>query len=88
MGVWYMYLVLCKDGTYYTGISQDVEARFVCHKSKRGAFYTKGRGVEKILYKEKYDNIDDARKREIQVKDWSRKKKEKLINGEWNKQNN
>ena len=42
--MWWVYIVRCKDGSFYTGIALDVERRLALHQSGRGARYTRGRG--------------------------------------------
>ena len=42
--MWFVYLVECRDGTYYTGVARDVERRIAQHNAGRGARYTRGRG--------------------------------------------
>jgi putative endonuclease len=42
--VWFVYLVECRDGSYYTGVARDVERRIAEHNAGRGARYTRGRG--------------------------------------------
>jgi putative endonuclease len=42
--VWFVYLVECRDGTYYTGVARDVDRRIAAHNAGRGARYTRGRG--------------------------------------------
>jgi predicted GIY-YIG superfamily endonuclease len=81
---WYIYILECGNGTYYTGMSRDPYSRFEQHKQGVGGKYTSKHGVVgKLLYIEEYENYDEARQREKQIKDWSKKKKEKLIKGEW-----
>ncbi len=78
---WFVYIIECNDGLYYTGVTWDLEKRFDQHKTGNGANFTKKHGVKRLVYSEEYFNIDDARKRERQIKDWSRKKKKLLIEG-------
>lgn len=80
---WYVYMIKCNDGTYYTGITSNLEKRLSAHKNKQGAKYTRRRGAEEVVYKEEYQDSKLARAREIQIKDWSREKKEMLIKGKW-----
>lgn len=82
--MYYVYLMRCKDGTIYTGITTNVKRRFEEHKNGRGGHYTSSHKVEKILYTEKYETRGEALKREAEIKRWHREKKQKLINGEMN----
>lgn len=83
---WYVYIIECNDSTYYTGLTWNVSNRFEQHISKLGSEYTKEHGVKRIAYVEEHDNLEVARNRELQIKDWSRAKKLKLINGVWKKE--
>lgn len=83
----YFYILKCSDGTYYTGITNNIDRRITEHSRKRGSKYTKLHGVDSLVYFENYDNMVDARKREIQVKGWSQSKKEMLIY-KWDKDRN
>jgi predicted GIY-YIG superfamily endonuclease len=56
------------------------------HLSKLGGEYTKQHGVKGLVYLEEFENLDQARQREIQIKGWARVKKERLINGKWGKE--
>lgn len=76
---WVVYILECKDGTLYTGITTDVEKRFAAHRSGKGAKYTRGRGPLELVYREECDNHSAALKREAAIKKLSRQEKEKLI---------
>ncbi|MDP3779338.1 MAG: GIY-YIG nuclease family protein [bacterium] len=82
---WYVYIVECNDGTYYTGMTWKPDQRWIQHSSGLGSEYTKVHGVKRVAYLEEYEDLDQARRRELQIKDWSQEKKLKLINGEWGK---
>ncbi len=81
----FMYILLCSDGSYYTGSTKDLEIRLEQHQSGNGANHTKKRLPVKLVYYERYPRIDWAFEREKQVQGWSRKKKEALINDEHHK---
>jgi putative endonuclease len=78
---WYLYLVRCSDGSIYTGISNDVEARVKEHNHGTGAKYTALKRPVTLIYQEKHPNQSSARRREEQIKRWGRKKKENLALG-------
>lgn len=78
MKTWYVYIVECSDGSLYTGIAVDVEARIKAHNEGRGAKYTKPRRPVKLLYKEKHVNQSEATKREYAIKKLSRRQKLEL----------
>ena len=77
----YMYILLCSDGSYYTGSTIDLERRLEQHQNVEGANHTKKRLPVTLLYYEEYSRIDEAFYREKQVQGWNRKKKEALIEG-------
>ena len=77
--VWYLYILRCRDDTFYTGITTDVEKRLETHRSGKGAKYTRGRGPLELVYRETCGTHSDALKREYQVKALSRQEKEILI---------
>lgn len=76
-----MYILLCSDGTYYTGSTNDIDVRIIQHQGGDGALYTKRRLPVTLLYYEEFPRVDQAFYREKQVQGWRRKKKEALMNG-------
>jgi putative endonuclease len=76
---WWVYIVGCVDGTYYTGITPDINKRIEKHNSGKGAKYTKFRKPVELLYYEKDKNRSWASKREIQIKKLTRDQKKELI---------
>ncbi len=77
---WTVYILKCKDGTYYTGSTNDLKRRVVEHnKGKRGAKYTKARRPVALVYSEKAKNRSNAQKREEEIKMWSRVEKLRMI---------
>ena len=81
----WMYILKCIDGSYYTGSTNDLERRLAQHQAGEGANYTKKLLPVKLVYFEEYQKISDAFYREKQVQGWSRKKKEALIDSNFNK---
>jgi putative endonuclease len=79
----YMYILLCRDKTYYTGSTIDLEHRLWQHQQGEGANYTRTRLPVELVYCEEYDRIADAFAREKQVQAWSHKKKRALIDGKF-----
>lgn len=77
----YMYILLCADGSYYTGSTKYLARRLEEHQSGKGANHTKKHGPVELVYYETFTRIDWAFYREKQVQGWSRAKKEALING-------
>ena len=76
---WYLYILKCKDGTFYTGITTDVEKRLEMHRSGKGAKYTRGRGPLELVYSETCENHSQALKRECEVKKLPKEQKMQLI---------
>jgi putative endonuclease len=74
-----MYILKCKDESYYTGSTVDLNRRLAEHQLGVGANYTKRRFPVELVYFEEYNRIDEAFYREKQVQGWSRKKKTALI---------
>lgn len=77
----FMYILLCSDGSYYTGSTKYLELRLEQHQNGEGANHTKKHLPVSLIYYEEYPRIDVAFYREKQVQGWSRKKKEALIEG-------
>jgi len=72
---WFLYLLECVDGSIYTGIAVDVEARYAAHVSGRGARYTRSRPPVRILAVLELPDQSSALKMECEVKRWSASKK-------------
>jgi putative endonuclease len=75
-------MVECSDGTLYTGITMDVEARVAAHSSGKGAKYTRGRGPVKLAYVEQVAGKSEALKREHALKKLTRMSKMELCYSE------
>ena len=78
---WFFYIVKCRDNSYYSGITNNIEHRIKEHNKGAGAKYTLSRRPVILVYSEKQANVSEARKRESQIKSWPRVKKERLIVG-------
>lgn len=78
----WMYILLCSDGSYYTGSTNNIELRLEQHQSGEGANHTKKRLPVELIYLEEFDRIDEAFYREKQIQGWSRNKKEALVKGQ------
>jgi putative endonuclease len=76
----WMYILLCKNDTYYTGSTIDLERRLSQHQNGEGANHTKKHLPVELVYFEGFSRIDKAFYREKQVQGWTRDKKEALIN--------
>ena len=75
----YVYIMASESGTLYTGITNDLERRNYEHKNDLIEGFTKKYKCHKLIYFEETNNVEEAIKREKQIKNWSRKKKESLI---------
>jgi putative endonuclease len=69
---WQVYILECADGSLYTGIARDLEARIAAHNNGTGAKYTRGRGPVKLLYQEAAVDRSTALRREALLKRLSR----------------
>ena len=76
---WILYILECKDGSLYTGITDDLQRRLTAHRSGKGAKYTRGRGPFAVRYTEVCESHSHALRREIQIKRLTREQKERLI---------
>lgn len=79
MSDWSVYIILCSDDTFYTGISNDVPRRLEQHASQQGAKYFRGRQPEKLVYVEDGHDRSSASQREAEIKKLKRVQKERLI---------
>jgi predicted GIY-YIG superfamily endonuclease len=75
----FVYILKCRDGKYYTGYTNDLSKRLKLHWSGHGSLMAKTKKPFKLVYIERYDNQYQALKREKQIKGWRREKKENLI---------
>lgn len=71
-----------KNGTLYIGVTNDLERRIFEHKKKLVEGFTKKYGLNKLIYFEQFQYVNDAIKREKQLKNWNRSWKIKLIEKE------
>ena len=76
---WYVYILKCKDDSFYTGITTNLNERLKRHNAGKASKYTRTRRPVELVHREELANKSLARRREIQIKDFSRKKKEELI---------
>jgi len=78
----FFYILKCSDGSFYIGETTNLKNRVKTHNQGKGATSTAKRRPVHLVYHEAFGSLDDAVKRERQVKKWSRAKKEALISGE------
>jgi len=79
MKPWYVYILKCSDGTLYTGITNDLEARLKKHNSGKGAKYTRGRTPVEIVHSQQLADKSTALKVECEIKKKTRAQKLSLI---------
>ena len=72
---WSVYLLECLDGSYYTGITNDLKKRMATHKSGKGSKYVLSHGFGQLIASKKYPNQSEALKAEYAVKQLSRNNK-------------
>lgn len=75
----YTYILECKDGSYYTGWTNNLEKRIEEHNSGKGAKYTRAKRPVTLVYFETFQTKEEAMRREYAIKHMSRKEKEKII---------
>ena len=84
MNIYWVYILRCADGSYYTGITGDLESRILKHQSGHNPeSYTHKRRPVELVFSTEFNNVEQAIVFEKQVKGWSRKKKEAIINEQW-----
>ncbi|MFA5484866.1 MAG: GIY-YIG nuclease family protein [Candidatus Pacearchaeota archaeon] len=77
--MWCVYILECCDGSYYTGVSNDVDSRMNAHASGKGSKYVRQKGFKKLLYIKPCENKSDAFKVECMIKKLSRDDKIKYF---------
>ena len=80
----YVYILLCKDNSFYVGHTDDIDVRLAAHEQRHyPGCYTAKRLPVKLVFFQEASSRDDAFRAERQIKKWTRKKKEALINGDF-----
>jgi putative endonuclease len=78
--MWVVYILICSDNTFYTGITIDIQRRLIEHNdSNKWAKYTKTRRPVQIIYTAHFNTRSEASKEEHRIKNLTRKQKEELI---------
>lgn len=75
----YVYVILCNDGSFYTGYTKNVEERARLHADGRGARYTKMHPPKKVAYVEQFESRAEAMRREKAIKKLNHQQKEALV---------
>ena len=76
--VYFVYVLLCVGNTYYTGVTNNVPARFAKHQSGKGAKYTRSHRPLRIVYQQAFPDKSSALKREAELKRLTHRQKELL----------
>jgi len=76
----YVYILLCRDGSFYTGYTKNIDARTRLHASGKGARYTRMHKPKRVAYVELFNSRAKAMKREREIKKMSHQQKLNLIN--------
>lgn len=76
---WYIYILRCSDGSFYTGITTDLVKRVERHNSGDGAKYTRARRPVGLIYSQECSSKSEAKRKELEIKSLSRENKEKLV---------
>jgi predicted GIY-YIG superfamily endonuclease len=81
---YYVYILKCADGSYYTGSTDDLSKRFLHHREGvNPSAYTFSRRPVELLWSEEVETYHEALTHERQIKGWSRAKKDALIRGDF-----
>lgn len=75
----FVYMLRCKDGSLYTGWTNNIERRLAMHQQGKGAKYTRGRRPVELVYSEEVQDKETALKRECEIKKFSKQQKTLLI---------
>ncbi|QKT09302.1 GIY-YIG nuclease family protein [Gordonia sp. X0973] len=81
----YMYILRCADDSFYVGSTTDLERRVYQHNEGEGAAYTRRRRPVKLEYAAEFESIVEAYAFEKQVQNWSRAKRQALIDGDFDR---
>ncbi len=84
---YWVYILECSDGSYYTGIAKDVEKRLSVHQNGKGSRYVASRLPCKLVYIQPLESKSEALKKEIEIKKMTHPQKEFLINQARNSRN-
>ncbi|SDK59829.1 GIY-YIG nuclease family protein [Sediminibacillus albus] len=76
---YYVYILKCKDGSLYTGYTNDLEKRISRHESGKGAKYTRGRGPFQLVYYRSFATKQEALQQEYRIKKLPKIQKKRLI---------
>ena len=77
--MWFVYVLLCNDDSFYTGYTNNLEQRFTDHVNGKGGRYTRSHKPIRVIYTEQTSSKSDALRREMEIKSWTRNKKIKEL---------
>lgn len=78
---WHLYMLRCRDGKLYTGITTDIERRIAMHRAGKGAKYLRGRAPLNLVYRRRIGSRSLALKMEQAVKKLPKCEKERIVEG-------
>ena len=81
--MWFLYILECQDGSFYTGITKDIERRLQLHNEGKGAKFTRSRRPVKVIYQEILSTRSQALIRECEIKALPKEKKQTLVWGKY-----
>ena len=84
MEFFYLYILQCSNTSYYVGHTDSIEKRLAEHKAGLGGLYTSLLLPVDLIFLQSFPTRDEAFAAERKIKNWSRKKKDALINSDWN----
>jgi putative endonuclease len=76
---YFVYIVKCKDGSFYTGYTKDLDSRIMLHMNGKGARYTRMHRAQKLVYVEGFPSISEAMRNEKRIKRLSHRQKLQLM---------
>jgi predicted GIY-YIG superfamily endonuclease len=82
MAFW-VYILRCADSSYYTGHTDNLQQRVGQHQTGQIPGYTETRRPVQLVFSQDFTTREEALAAELQIKGWSRKKKEALMRGDW-----
>lgn len=77
--MYYIYILLCRDNSLYTGFTTNLEQRLKDHNEGKGSKYVRSKLPVRLVYSEEYSSKSEALKREWQIKGWERSKKISIL---------
>lgn len=84
MSLWYTYILICSDSSYYVGMTNDLPRRLTLHNQGIAATWTEKRRPVRYIFVEEFHTKAEAQSRELELKGWRREKKEQLFETEQN----